>query len=533
MPLSRASRAAVRAVVVLVLVAFPLLLGPSAFAHATVVASDPAPGSLLTTAPTEVSVTFDESVTVVPDAVRVYGPDGSRVDRGAVLRPGDAGDEVGVAIDAHGEGTYLVSWRVVSADSHPVTGAFTFSVGKRSGAPTVAAVGSDSGLAKLLGLARAVGYAGSALLLGGALLLGLAGPAPAGREQGRRLLLGLGVGALVGGAVVGLLVQGAYDAGLGWSAIARPSLVGDLLATTFGHGLLLRIAAAVAFGLVLAVARGTVRNLLLVLCGLGVVTSFAMTGHGVAGPLPFVSTTVHVAVASIWLGGLAVLAVLVLPKPADARVLVTRFSLVATVCVAVLVVTGTYQAWRQVGAWGALTATTYGRELLVKLGLVLLVLVAAAFSHRWVDGRGTSPVARLRRSVEMELVLGMAVIGVTAVIATTMPATAAYHPSASARLVAGPDVVEVLAVPAGDRTMTLDLLLLDGQGRPTNPPEVDATVALPGQDLGPLPVALHRVGRGHLAASVGVPVVGTWTLSVTVRTTAIDEYVVTTRLPIR
>ncbi|GAB3857449.1 copper resistance protein CopC [Nocardioides maradonensis] len=522
-----------RAVVVLVLGALPVLLSPSAYAHAMVVASDPAPGSLLRTAPKDVSITFDEAVTVVPDAVRVYGPDGSRVDRGAVLRPGGAGDEVGVAIDARAEGTYLVSWRVVSADSHPVTGAFTFSVGKRSGAPTVAAVGSDPGLGKLLGLARSVGYAGSALLLGGTLLLGLAGPPAPGQARGRRRLLGIGLAALVGGAVVALLVQGAYDAGLGWSATGRPSLVGDLLATTFGHGLLLRIAAAVAFGVVLAAGRGIVRSVLLVLCGLGVVISFAMTGHGVAGPLQLVSTSVHVAVASIWLGGLAVLAVLVLPKPADARVLVTRFSRVAAVCVAVLVVTGTYQAWQQVGAWGALTATTYGRELLVKLGLVLLVLVAASFSRRWVEGPDTNPVARLRRSVETELVLGMAVIGVTAVLATTMPATVAYHPSVSAHLVAGPDRVEVAAVPAGDRTMDLDLVLLDGAQRPTDPPEVDVAVALPGQDLGPLPVTLHRVGRGHLAGTLGVPVVGTWTLSVTVRTSAIDEYVVTTHLPIR
>ncbi|GAB4010843.1 copper resistance CopC/CopD family protein [Nocardioides ultimimeridianus] len=534
MALSRACRCAV----VAVLVVLPLLLlAPSASAHAMVVASTPAPGSLLEVAPQDVTITFDESVSVVPDAVRVYGPDGSRVDHGAVLRPGGSGDEVEVAVDAAAEGTYLVSWRVVSADSHPVTGAFTFSVGRRSTAPAVAAVGSDDGLSKLLGLSRAVGYAGSALLLGGTVLLGLAGGAGAtGAGRGRRVgrLVGLGLVALVVSAVVALLVQGGYDAGLGWSSIGRPSLVGDVLATTFGRGVVLRLAAAAVFGLALVRTGGRLRSVVLALAGIGVVASFAMTGHGVSSPLQFASTSVHVAVASIWVGGLAVLALIVLPRgTGDVRPLVARFSLVATGCVAVLVATGTYQAWRQVGAWGALTATTYGRELLVKLGLVLLILAAATFSRRWAHGPATGPAARLQRSVEIELVLAMAVIGVTAVIATTMPATVAYHPSASARLTTGPDVVQVSAVPAGDRTMRLDLVVLDASERPTSPAEVDAAVSLPGRDLGPLTITLHRAGIGHMTGTVAVPVVGSWTLSVTVRTTAIDEYTATTPLPIR
>jgi copper transport protein len=509
-----------------------MLLMPSAFAHAMVVSSTPDPGSLLTTAPTSVSLTFDEAVSVVPDAVRVYGPDGERVDHGAVLRPGGAGDKVGVAIDARLQGTYLVSWRIVSADSHPTTGAFTFSVGKRSTAPTVAEVASDGGLAKLLGVARAVGYAGSALLLGGTVLLGLVSPRP-GTARGRRRLLGLGLVALVGSALVSLLVQGGYDAGLGWSSIGRPVLVEDVLATTFGIGLLVRINAAIVFGVVLVATRGRLRAVLLALAGLALVGSFAMTGHGMTSPLQFVSTAVHVAVASTWIGGLAALALVVLPQPGDHRPLVTRFSAVALGSVLLLLVTGTYQAWRQVEVWQALPATAYGRELLVKLGLVLLALVAAAFSRRWVRRPATGGVSALQRTVERELLLGMAVIGVTAVIATTMPATVAYHPSVATHLSAGPDTVRVSAVPAGDRTMDLDLRLTDAHQRPTDPPEVDATVALPDKDLGPLPITLTKAGDGHLKGTVAVPVLGTWTLSVTVRTSAIDEYTTSTDLPIR
>ncbi|GAB2990982.1 copper resistance CopC/CopD family protein [Nocardioides montaniterrae] len=530
---SRVLRRACLGAVVVAACVLGVLLGSSpASAHAMVVSSTPAPGSLLRTAPSSVAITFDEAVTTVPDSLRVYGPDGERVDHGALVRPGGRGNTIDVAIGSGAKGTYLVSWRVVSADSHPISGAFTFSVGRRSMAPSAPQVTSDTGLGTLLGVARGIGYAGSALLLGGSLLLALARTGAAGTARGRRRLLGGGVACLVGSAVVALGVQGAYDAGLGWSAIGRPSLVGAVLSTTFGHGLLLRIAAALVFAAALVLVGGRARVALAALAGLVLVVSFAMTGHGVAGPLEFVSTSIHVAVASIWIGGLAVLALLVLPGKGDPRELVTRFSTIALACVVALVVTGTYQAWKQVGARAALTATTYGRELLVKLALVVLTLVAAAFSRRWVR-RARHGDAGPLRAVERELVLGMAIIGVTTVIATTMPAAVAYHPSTTARLTTGTDVVEVSAVPTGDRMLDLDLRLLDADRRPTDPPEVDVTVSLPGRSLGPLPVSMHRVARGHLVGSVAVPVVGTWTLAVDVRTSAIDEHTATTDLPIR
>ncbi|GAB3858987.1 copper resistance CopC/CopD family protein [Nocardioides maradonensis] len=527
-------RSLAAAIVVAVAALLVLVAAPS-FAHATVQSSDPAPGSVLQTAPTSVTITFDEAVTAVPQAMRVFGPDGSRVDTGAVLRPDGDGNRLGIAVDAQAKGTYLVSWRVISADSHPVSGAFTFSVGRTTTAPTAAAIGTNQGLSLLLWYTRLVGYAGSAVLLGATLLLGLA-DGVLGSAPSRRRMIGLGALALLVSSVVALLVQGPYDAGLGGSAIARPSLVGDVLATTFGHGLLLRVAATAAFVAVLVAARGRVRTVLLVLAGLVLAASFAMTGHGVSTGLTFVSTTVHVVVSSLWIGGLVGLVTWVVRDPFGHAETLRRFSWTAMGCVGALVLTGTFQAWRQVGEWAALTATTYGKELLFKLGLVACALGAAFLSRRWVHRRSGAPkpdAEVIRRSVVIELALAACVFSLTASLAATEPAVAAYHPTVAASLTAGPDRVQVSAVPAGDRTLDLHLYLSGPDRQPTTPAEVTASVALVDQDLGPLPIALTVTDPGHYAGTIAVPVKGTWTLSVTVRTTAIDQYVATTDLPVR
>jgi len=184
------------------------------------------------------------------------------------------------------------------------------------------------------------------------------------------------------------------------------------------------------------------------------------------------------------------LAIVLLPssRPDDAAEAVPAFSRVATVSVAVLVVTGSYQAWRQVGNLPALTGTTYGRELILKLALVALALSFAAASRTWVrrhyrsspvvvyaasasdllDQRPAdlraevTPVAlrSLRRSVAVEAVIAMIVLAVTAALVATAPARTAYRPSVEESLQLGPGTAQVSAVPAGDREMDLHIYLI-------------------------------------------------------------------------
>jgi copper transport protein len=144
--------------VVAIAVATALALADPASAHATLSGSNPAPGAILTRAPAAVTLHFDEAVPTVPGSLRVLGPDGSRADSGVVRQSGDGSDLAIDLRDATKQGSYFVSWRVVSADSHPVSGAFTFAIGATSAAPASAATtDAESGTAVLLGLTRWAG----------------------------------------------------------------------------------------------------------------------------------------------------------------------------------------------------------------------------------------------------------------------------------------------------------------------------------------------------------------------------------------
>jgi copper transport protein len=212
---------------------------------------------------------------------------------------------------------------------------------------------------------------------------------------------------------------------------------------------------------------------------------------------------------------------------------VRRFSGLAAGLVLVIVASGTYQALRQVGAWAALAHTTYGRELLVKIGVVLVVLFAAAGSRTWVRRWRPSPSLALRRTVLMETVGLVVVLGISSALVATEPAKTAYRPSIAANLVIQGDTVQVSAVPTGDRQVELHLYIFGSDQQPTDPKEIDATVSLPSQSIGPLPVTLDVAGPGHRQGTIGVPVAGDWQLSVTLRTSAVDEGTKTLALPIR
>jgi copper transport protein len=157
----------------------------------------------------------------------------------------------------------------------------------------------------------------------------------------------------------------------------------------------------------------------------------------------------------------------------------------------------------------------------------------------------------LRRGVVVETVAAMLILAVTAALVATAPARTAYRPSVEQTLQLGPDTAQVSAVPTGDRQMELHVSFFGPDGAPTEPQEVTATLRLPDQDLGPLPVTLQAMGAGQAMpgmapgqampgmdagqkmGTIAVPVTGNWTLTVSARTTAFDVYIKDVTLPIR
>lgn len=521
----------------------PVLVAVPASAHATLQGTSPGAGAVVAHVPAAVVLRFDEAVGTTPTSLRVFGPGGQRVDSGSTTHPGGAASRVGIGLTDGGVGTYLVAWRVVSADTHPISGSFTFSVGHPTRAPAVTAPSADAVVGAILGITRWLGYAGVALLIGVVAFLERCWPAGWAARSLRRLPW-IGLGGVLLGAVLGFLVKGPYDAGLCLGSTGRPALLDEVTHSAYGHATFGRLACLAVIAALLAGRHrlpAALHRAGLALSFVALALTFALSGHAATEHpqwLGLLSDTVHVVAVSLWIGGLTalVLALTVSRRgavtPPVTTAEVSRFSSLALWAVVVLVLTGTYQSWRHVGAWAALAQTTYGRELLVKIGLVALVIVVAAVSRR-VAGRHGGVLTTLRRTVGVELVGAVAILAVTAALVATEPADEAYHPSVAATLRFGADTVQVSAVPAGERRMRIHLYVFGADGRPTEPKQITASAALPGQDIGALPLALIPAAPGHRISTLTVPLTGDWQLTVTLRTSPIDESSQEVDVPIR
>lgn len=523
-----------------------LLLGVAgrAAAHAALLSSSPADGAVVAAAPREVVLTFGEAVSVPPEGVRVLGPAGLRVDD---RRPGHAGGDgrtarVGLA-PRLAEGTYVVSWRVVSADSHPVSGGFTFSVGHLSAAPAVTAGGGQGLVGAAYEVGRGVAYAGFLVLAGGA-FFAAACRAGAPAPPALRRLLALAWAALLAATALLLVLRTPYESGAGFGAAAvretlggRPAqalVVRLLLVAALGG--VLRRAAAGAPSRALAVAAGA--------AAVGTAATWAAVEHASAGPQPALAVPLdllHLLAAAVWLGGLAGLLVTLAAEPLrEAAGAAVRFSRAAQGAVAVLAATGAYQAWRQVGSWHALGATGYGRLLLAKLAAVAVLLAVAGYSRRWTARAADGGVRRLRWSVAAEAGTGALVLALTVALTSTRPARTEQEVAAVAAAPAatvyaevpfdtgaaggrGRGTVAVVMDPGRPGDNSLQAVVLTRGGALGVVPELRIRLALPERAVGPLEVPLTQRGAAWEADDLRLPLPGRWTMTVVVRTSRIDE----------
>ncbi|MCX5211576.1 FixH family protein [Kitasatospora sp. NBC_00240] len=233
--------------------------GPAS-AHATLQSTDPAQNSVVATAPSFVTLTFSESVSLSGDSVRVLDPAGRPVDSG---NPGHAdGREntarVGLNSGLAG-GTYTVAWRAVSDDSHPVGGAFTFSIGAPSdtsvSTTALQQAKADSLVAALYGTGRTVAYGAFALLMGAAGFVLLCWPAGAAVRTVQRLLM-TGWVALLLSTIAVLLLRGPYERGSGLGQAFDLSLVRTTLDERIGTALAARLLLLATAGVFLSLLVG-------------------------------------------------------------------------------------------------------------------------------------------------------------------------------------------------------------------------------------------------------------------------------------
>ncbi|MEW2070403.1 copper resistance protein CopC [Streptomyces sp. NPDC007346] len=549
--------------VLLLVAGVGLLLGGSApaAAHAVLTDSSPARGAVIAERPSRVELVFSEAVSVSADAIRVLDPSGRRVDDGRPAAKGDGSYAVGLSGPA-ARGTYTVTYQVESADSHPVGGAFTFSVGEPSATSVVPDVRDpDTGwVGRSYTAARFGAYTGMIVMTGGVLLLLLCWPRGEEHPAVRRSTAAAW-GLLWVCTLALLLLRGAYVGSGRVADIADAARLAGTVGTKTGVLLALRLALLTCCAVVWrqrrrirqapAGRRWPSGGLLAATALAGVVLAWTWAGaeHASTGPQPYLAMpvdAVHLIAAGAWVGGLLVLAAALVRAgdgvPAEA---VVRFSRIAFISVCVLAVTGLYQSWRQVGSPAALVDTRFGQLLLLKAAGVGLLLCLGQVSRRWTkrlahtraEG-GRAPLRALRRWVSAEAVVGLCVIAATTALASTQPARTQTSAAARADVSAtvslttefdtgGPNgrgSADIVVDPGRRGPNAVHVTLTGQDGTPLDAPEIQASLTSRSGAIGPLPVPVERVSEGHWTVSgFQVPVAGSWDLSLTVRTSEFDQ----------
>lgn len=538
-------RTATVAALVALLALGAVLAAPGAKAHAALRSSQPASGDRLAAAPDAIAITLTEQPEPSLSSIRVLDASGAAFEAGkAAVADGDA-LTIRTAVKPLGQGVYTVLWRVVSrVDGHATAGSFAFGIGvSPAGAPPPAAQIETTPPPSPLEMAgRLLLLLGIVALIGGAwfAVFVLAGSTAAAEStkvrdddtQRSRRLTGLMAGGwLLAAAGVPLLAEAQRQAaGVGF---------GDLIPTAPGRALIWRGVAVLVAGVAVAIAANTargVRRAATILAGVaaaGAALAHVQAGHAAATTQPAMHVAaqfVHALAVSLWTGGFAALLMTIrgAASPQKTRA-VRRFSATAAVALAVVLATGVARSLGELESLGDLTGTAYGRTALIKI-VVFAVLVALGAANRFrTIARSATSLSPLRSVVKAEAALAVVALGAAAVLSTLAPPSPAYLSKRTASpnqiVVSGSDFAtsvrtRVTITPgfAGQNTITAAIADYDS-GTPVEADRVDLRLTyLTDASVPPALVALERRKAGVYAAdSAALSLQGRWRLTLHVQ----------------
>lgn len=503
-----------------------------AAAHAALESSTPAANAVLTSSPPQIALDFDERVETGLTTISLFDGDGRAVDIGAPQQGSD-NTRVEATVPKLDDGLYAVVWHVVSADGHPVDGAFAFQIGTRATGDAealleqVRTAGASARSSWVAGVARFASLAGF-VLVAGAGWWALRRPARLFTQRRVRLAVAAGAGLFVAGALAAFL-SFAAQAGDGSFATAwSPSAWGDVVGTTPGLMLLIRVVAAAVLAVVVArparraAAGGAGALMPIAAVAVAVAAlSFPMSGHPNAltpRAVWILVDALHLLAVTAWLGGLVVLALCradTLDEPEVHR-LARTFSGVATAAIPLALVTGVAHAWRLSGGVAHLTDTTWGDLLLVKVAVVLVVLGLAAWARRRLRGGGAGAV---RRTVRTELAAGLVILGLTAALAGEPPRLPVPSRPYDETLAGSGVIASVSISPGRVGANEMHVLLTPPGGSITPIAGLAVRVSLPSAGIPPSPGTVIPEGPNHFSGTVTFTEPGEWTVEFVVQVT--------------
>lgn len=436
-----------------ILVALAAASAEEVEAHAVLERSEPAGNAVLPVAPDEALLWFTEPLEPAYVSARLHDTQGQLIETPPATV---ADDPLLLVLPLPAElpnGTYTIQWEnISSADGHPLTGFFSFTIGELTDVAPVVTVpesangGDTSGTLTragrwlgVLGVVTAVGslFSWFWIIRPAARTL----PEAVQARLSRRVALLARGGVLLSLLGVGLsLVTQARDAA---GTLSVGNLIEFVRESHTGEMLALRLGLLLVFGALLATRipwelEGRPLDALLAQgVGLGVLFQFALLTHATAQeqgqPAAVVALWLHLIAAAVWVGGLlALVATLTGLRARLADIerrtflaeTIARFSTLAISAVIIVSLSGLYAGWVHLGSLANLTGSDYGRTLLIKLALTAPLLGLGALNLLVVGPALRRAVTRERdfsRTVRVEAGLGAAVLLLAAILASTSP----------------------------------------------------------------------------------------------------------------
>lgn len=491
-----------------------------ASAHATLDSSSPVANAVLPSAPGEISFDFSEAIEERLASIRLFDGDEREVTIERARRLAGDPSVVVANLPPIAAGVYVVVWRVVSADGHPLRGSYSFEVGNTTVGDTTELVETvvrgldyDSSVGAPLGVARFLAYLGLVLLVGALVITWRTARTALAAPHGVKVL-SAGLGALALGTLGALFLQGPHVTGGDLVDVFDSTLLADVAGTRLGIALLARLGFVLVWTVVvLGVMRGLAATgawrWSAVVAAIGTIVTFPAAGHPSALPLAAAHVAlgaVHVGALSTWIGSLAVTHML----RRDDDSMVARLSRVATWSMPITVVSGVVLATRLTDGFGQILDSDYGRLLAGKTVLVVLVIIGAATARqRLRSGRDVGA------SLRFETLVAVAVLAVTSGLTASSPTAIAPPPVWTASLVADGVMLEVSVSPARVGSAEVHVIAAPPGGALAPVTDAVATLALPARDIPASPVNLVLVGPNHYVGIVQIPYSGEWEMSIT------------------
>ncbi len=513
-----------------------------ALAHASLESSTPAASSVLEASPPLISLNFDEAIEVSLTSIQLFNEKGKVLPVGSAVSGADD-SIVQSSVATVPDGTYAVVWRVTSADGHVVDGAFSFQVGSGSGVDSARLIDSvlsgsraAPAVGRVMGIARFASFLAASLLLGGLFMVMMA-HVEAQHGWATRRLLWLGLVLLGLASFANFTLLGAKSkAGTLADAFDMWKWV-DIAGTRTGVLLIVRLALTVLLIPVVACLNRRQRAwwpISVALLGLLTIFTFSGAGHPSVTDQPAIWMAVdalHLGFVAVWLGSLVMMAVggrtwLRDPRHVPA---VKSFSRMATVGIPVIVVTGVAQTWRLGGSLTNLTDTSWGRILLAKVAIAVLMVTIGAASRWLLSHEGP---AGLRRMVLAEAVCGIAVLGLAAGLVAQPPTVGPRSKVFTAALTENGTIADVSITPGRVGANEFHLVITPAGGSIKPVVSVTARMSLPARNMPNTPVTLITSGPNHYTGNITLPFSGDWTLELVIEPTAGESVLLTSAVPI-